>query len=73
MGEIITAKSIIERIDEEFPEWETFISATTNTGFSVAERNFLNKNIFYFPLDLSWVTKKSYSKKKAELYPSDRT
>ena len=48
VGEVITAKSIIERIDEEFPEWETFISATTNTGFSVAERNFLNKNVFYF-------------------------
>jgi len=29
VGEVITAKGIIERIDEEFPEWETFISATT--------------------------------------------
>ncbi len=64
VGEIITAKSIIERIDEEFPEWETFISATTNTGFSVAERNFLNKNVFYFPLDLSWITEKVIHKKK---------
>ena len=64
VGEVITAKSIIKRIDEEFPEWETFISATTNTGFSVAERNFLNKNVFYFPLDLSWITKKVILKKK---------
>ncbi len=64
VGEVITAKSIIERIDEEFPEWETFISATTNTGFLVAERNFLNKNVFYFPLDLSWVTKKVILKKR---------
>ena len=64
VGEVITAKSIIERIDEEFPEWETFISATTNTGFSVAEKTFLNKNIFYFPLDLSWITKKVILKKR---------
>ena len=64
MGEVITAKSIIERIDEEFPEWETFISATTNTGFSVAERNFSNKNVFYFPLDLSWITEKVILKKR---------
>ena len=63
VGEVITAKSIIERIDEEFPEWETFISATTNTGFSVAERNFSNKNVFYFPLDLSWITEKVILKK----------
>ena len=64
VGEIITAKRIIERIDEEFPEWEIFISATTNTGFSVAERNFINKNVFYFPLDLSWITEKVILKKK---------
>ena len=57
VGEVITAKSIIERIDEEFPEWETFISTSTNTGFSVAQKNFSNKTVFYFPLDLSWVTK----------------
>ena len=43
VGEVITAKSIIERIDKEFPEWETFISTTTNTGFSVAEKNFSGK------------------------------
>ena len=64
VGEVITAKSIIERIDEEFPEWETFISATTNTGFSVAKRNFSNKNVFYFPLDLSWITEKVILKKR---------
>ncbi len=58
VGEIITAKSIIEKIEKEFPEWETFISATTNTGFSVAEKNFSDKTVFYFPLDLSWTTNK---------------
>jgi 3-deoxy-D-manno-octulosonic-acid transferase len=64
VGEVITAKSIIERIDEEFPEWETFISATTNTGFSVAEKNFSDKAVFYFPADLSWITKKVLLKKR---------
>jgi 3-deoxy-D-manno-octulosonic-acid transferase len=58
VGEVITAKSIIGKIDEEFPEWETFISTTTNTGFSVAERNFPDKTVSYFPLDLSWITRK---------------
>jgi 3-deoxy-D-manno-octulosonic-acid transferase len=58
VGEIITAKSIIKKIDQEFPEWETFISTSTNTGYSVAKQNFSNKPIFYFPVDLSWITKK---------------
>jgi len=67
VGEVITAKSIIERIDKEFPEWETFISATTNTGFSVAEKNFSDKAVFYFPADLSWITKKILLKKRPDL------
>ena len=68
VGEVITAKSIIERIDKEFPEWETFISATTNTGFSVAEKNFSDKAVFYFPADLSWTTKKVLLKKGQTLF-----
>ena len=58
VGEVITAKNIIEKIDQEFPEWETFISTSTNTGYSVAKQNFSDKSIFYFPVDLSWITKK---------------
>ncbi len=58
VGEVITAKSIVEKIDREFPEWETFISTTTNTGYSVAKQNFSGKPIFYFPVDLSWITRK---------------
>ena len=67
VGEVITAKSIIERIDKEFPEWETFISTTTNTGFSVAEKNFSDKAVFYFPADLSWTTRKVLLKKRPNL------
>jgi len=62
VGEVITAKSITEKIDREFPEWETFISTSTNTGYSVARQNFNNKDVFYFPIDLSWVTKKALCK-----------
>jgi 3-deoxy-D-manno-octulosonic-acid transferase len=58
VGEVITAKSIVEKIDREFPEWETFISTTTNTGYSVAKQNFSGKPVFYFPVDLSWITRK---------------
>ena len=58
VGEVITAKNITEKIDQEFPEWETFISTSTNTGFSVAKQNFKSKDVIYFPIDLSWITKK---------------
>ena len=60
VGEIVTAKSIIDKIDEEFPEWETFISTSTNTGFSVAKQSFDSKAVSYFPVDLSWVIKKVF-------------
>jgi len=55
VGEILTAKEFIECLENEFNELDVVISANTNTGLSVAQRSFKDKDIFYFPLDLSWV------------------
>lgn len=62
VGEVITAKSIVEKIDREFPDCENFISTLTNTGFSVAKRIFTGKDVLYFPFDLSWIAKKVINK-----------
>ena len=72
VGEVITAKSIIERIDEEFPEWETFISTSTNTGFSVAQKISPTRQ-FLFPSRLKLDNKEGPSPDKTRLYPVNRT
>ncbi len=55
VGEVLTVKALIKSLEREFDNFDIVISANTNTGLSVAERNYSGRRIFYFPLDLSWV------------------
>ncbi|MCF6150449.1 MAG: 3-deoxy-D-manno-octulosonic acid transferase [Candidatus Kuenenia sp.] len=58
VGEVLTAKPLVKSIEKEFNGFEIVLSVNTDTGFSVAEKYFEGKRIFYFPLDLSWVVDK---------------
>lgn len=62
VGEILTARAIINRIEEIYPDFDICISAWTNTGKDVAEKNFNGKNIFFFPVDLSFIIKNVFKK-----------
>jgi 3-deoxy-D-manno-octulosonic-acid transferase len=61
VGEVHTAKALINEIEEAFPNYDIIITTNTNTGFSVAKKNFPDKGIFYLPLDLSWIVKRVFS------------
>lgn len=52
-------KSLVKSIGKEFNYLNIIVSTNTNTGLSVAERYFDSRNIFYFPLDLSWIAEKA--------------
>jgi len=58
VGEILTVKALVKSIEKEFNNLDIVVSTNTNTGLSVAERCFGGKEIFYFPLDLSWIVDK---------------
>lgn len=58
VGEILTVKALVKSLEKEFNNVNIVVSANTNTGLSVAEKCYRNKNVFYFPLDLSWVVDK---------------
>jgi len=59
VGEIITVKTLVNSLEKEFNNWDVVISTNTTTGQGVARKYFPEKNIFYFPLDLSWVVERS--------------
>lgn len=61
VGEVLTARSLVTTVEESLPGWDIVLSTSTNTGFSVAKKNFEDKLIFYFPLDFSWVDRKALS------------
>ncbi|WKZ19974.1 MAG: 3-deoxy-D-manno-octulosonic acid transferase [Candidatus Jettenia sp. CY-1] len=55
VGEILTVKTLVKHFEKEFNNSSMVISTNTNTGLTVAKMHFAEKNIFYFPLDLSWI------------------
>ena len=59
VGEAITVKTLVNSLEKEFNNWDVVISTNTTTGQGVARKHFPKRNIFYFPLDLSWVVEKS--------------
>ena len=59
VGEIITVKTLVNSLEKEFNNWDVVISTNTTTGQGVARKCFPGRNIFYFPLDISWVVERS--------------
>ncbi len=59
VGEVLMVKTLVQYVEKEFNDLDIVVSTNTNTGLSVARRYFNNKIIFYFPLDLSRVVKKT--------------
>ncbi len=67
VGEVNAAQTLLAEIEKQFPAYEIVISTTTDTGFARADKLFGQKwSVFYFPFDLSWVTRRAFDR----LHPS---
>jgi len=59
VGEVNTARSLVEKILRERPGWRVGLSTNTNTGQKVAQDLFGGRvTLFYFPLDVSFVLRR---------------
>ena len=62
VGEVNAAKTLIKELENRFPDFEIIISTTTDTGFAQANALFGHDfQVFYFPLDLSWVMHRAFN------------
>ncbi|MBI4555535.1 MAG: 3-deoxy-D-manno-octulosonic acid transferase [Planctomycetes bacterium] len=59
VGEMLTSRPLVKALEETFSDWEVILSTNTNTGLSVARKDFGDKLSFYFPFDLSWLDRKA--------------
>ncbi|MGR3220024.1 MAG: 3-deoxy-D-manno-octulosonic acid transferase [Candidatus Anammoxibacter sp.] len=57
VGEILTGRTLINKIESEFPDIDIVISSWTNTGLATAKKNFKDKYVFFFPIDISFAVK----------------
>jgi 3-deoxy-D-manno-octulosonic-acid transferase len=61
LGEVNAAKTLVEELDNRYPDFEIVITATTDTGFTRATAIFGDKHkVFYFPLDLSYIVRRAF-------------
>lgn len=61
VGEVNAAKTIISQLKQNLPDYDIVITTTTDTGFAQANSLYQNEcDIFYFPLDFSFVIRRAY-------------
>lgn len=60
VGEVNLLKPIVAEMDASRPDWEFVVSATSKTGYELAQKLFGARTaVFYCPLDFSWAAKRA--------------
>ncbi|MDR0363397.1 MAG: 3-deoxy-D-manno-octulosonic acid transferase [Planctomycetota bacterium] len=67
VGEVVAAKGLVKLFMADNPLWEVKISTTTPTGRRIAEEAFGAENVFYYPLDFSWMVKRALDRVRPNL------
>lgn len=61
VGEVNATKTIVNALQEKFPDFEIVITSTTDTGFACAQAAFSDRfSVSYFPLDFSWMMDRKF-------------
>lgn len=61
VGEVNATRTIVQELENRFPDFEIVISTTTDTGFARANSVFsADYKVIYFPLDLSWIMNRAF-------------
>jgi len=54
VGEVSLSRTLIQAIQQEYPDWDVVISTNTDTGQATAQKSFPSSLTFYLPFDLTW-------------------
>jgi len=58
LGEVNATKSLVAQIEQRLPEYDIVISATTDTGYAAAFKQYQPKAVFRYPLDFSCIVRR---------------
>ena len=63
VGEVNAARTLIDQLARQMPEYEVVLSSTTDTGLARAKALYANDySVFYFPFDFSWMMKRAFAR-----------
>ena len=58
LGEVNATRSLVDEISRRMPDHDIVISTTTDTGYAAAKRQYPNRLVFRYPLDLTPVVRR---------------
>ncbi len=67
VGEIRAAGPLIAALDQHLPGYDVALSTTTGTGQEVARRSYADRQVFYYPLDLSFAVRRCFDAIRPDL------
>jgi 3-deoxy-D-manno-octulosonic-acid transferase len=67
VGEVNLLAPILQRWEEQHPDWECVISTTTLTGFQLAQKRYSPRMVFYCPLDFTWAVARAMRRVRPDL------
>jgi len=62
VGEALSARTLVEMIDGERPDWDVVVSTATETGQAVARKSFGEDRVVYCPFDFSWTVRRAFDR-----------
>jgi len=69
VGEVLTARALLPELRERYPKLRLFLSTTTMTGQQIARNNLQYVDeVFYFPLDFSFIVNRTLTLVKPRLF-----
>jgi 3-deoxy-D-manno-octulosonic-acid transferase len=67
VGEVLSVRSLVARIEEGFPEWSIAFSATSQAGLALVRRTYQNHSTFEYPFDFSWAVRRTLRRVRPDL------
>src|SRR5260370_35237435 len=58
VGEVLAVSELVGAMRVQLPEHRVVVSTTTDTGQRLATARFGNENVFYFPIDFAFATRR---------------
>jgi 3-deoxy-D-manno-octulosonic-acid transferase len=69
VGEVLTARALLQELRERYPRLRIFLSTTTITGHQVARNNLQYiDEVFYFPFDFAFIVRRTVRLVKPRIF-----
>jgi 3-deoxy-D-manno-octulosonic-acid transferase len=69
VGEVLTARALLQELRDRYPTFRIFLSTTTVTGYQVARKNLRYvDDVFYFPFDFAVIVRRTLRLVKPRIF-----